>query len=407
MQKRIFLLILLCSTLQGMAQVLSLQKDSVSSKPTPTREKVFKLQAAPMVAGGSLLLAGSLLDFDHGGSQVGMDYTPSFTLKADEVLRFVPALTLVGMKLAGVESRTERWGELIVRSAASTALMGLAVEGTKRSVGRVRPDGSDDRSFPSGHSAAAFLTASIFVKEYGHLSPWCSVGAYGVATSTALLRRMNDKHWTGDIMAGAGIGILSAELGYALTDLFYGRSDQSSPSKLSSINYPQSALHCYMHCLFPSAITGIVEGCLVKSRFGYAVGMEAVHWFSPYVGVDGRMGITCSQMELDGLVMERPLDQVSIAVGPAFRLPLGESRLSVEGYARGGYGWYPKADYGDVLLGGCSGWGCEGGMGVGYLTPHSVTLRLTAGYGVWSSPSPQGEADNKGWSLGLSAGWGI
>ncbi|MBR2360832.1 MAG: phosphatase PAP2 family protein [Bacteroidaceae bacterium] len=374
-----------------------------------TLGKSFAISPYKVSVGGGLVLAGSLLDFDHGGRQLGENCPSAFSYKADEVLRFVPAVALVGMKAFGMESRTERWSELIVRSVASTAIMGVSVEGTKRLVGRVRPDGSDDRSFPSGHSATAFLTASLFAKEYGHLSPWYSVGAYGVATSTAMLRRVNNHHWMGDVMVGAGIGILSAELGYALADMFYASSDNKRRLRgpYPWLEQPSSMAGVYMKYLLPDAIEGVCGDLRVRSLFGYSAGMEASHFFNPYLGFGGRLGITSSQIEVEGKVAESPLDHVTFMVGPQFRTPLlGCFYAGI--HIHGGYGFYPFTEVPlsvekTLLLGGEKGWGYEGGLSITYLTRKDVFLNLVADYQSWSTPSEG--IDNQGLSIGLSASW--
>lgn len=77
-----------------------------------------------------------------------------------------------------------------------------------------RPDGSDNLSFPSGHTAQAFLAASIVHNEFRDKSQWYGIGAYTIATSVGALRMINTKHWQSDVVAGAGFGILSAHLAY-------------------------------------------------------------------------------------------------------------------------------------------------------------------------------------------------
>ena len=52
-------------------------------------------------------------------------------------------------------------------------------------------------------------------------SPWFSVAGYGVAAATGVMRVLNNRHWVSDVMSGAGIGIMSTELGYAIGDLFF------------------------------------------------------------------------------------------------------------------------------------------------------------------------------------------
>ena len=371
-----------------------------------THEREIPRYLLPAIGGG-LALAGSVLDFDHGGRIVGMEFTPSFSYKADEVLRFVPAMALVGMKAFGVENRTEKWSELIVRSAASTAIMGLSVESTKRLAGRVRPDGSDDRSFPSGHTAAAFLTASLFAKEYGHLSPWYSVGAYGVATSTAMLRRINDKHWMSDVMVGAGIGILSVELGYALADIFYKKKGGETLS-LEAKGENGSFAGIYTSYIFGGALTGKNEGIHVRSRMGYSAGMEISHLLTKNFGIGGRLGITSSQMEMkeqtgDYRVCNEPLDHVHLAIGPCATVALGKG-FSTGAHLYGGYGFYPQADLDGIATNAQKGWGYEGGISIGYTTRKSVQIRLTGNYLSWEAPTPW--MKNQGFSLGLSAGWG-
>ncbi len=65
---------------------------------------------------------------------------------------------------------------MIVSNAFSAALMAAMVNSLKYSVRAERPDGSTRNSFPSGHAATAFMAASILHKEFGHRSPWFSVG---------------------------------------------------------------------------------------------------------------------------------------------------------------------------------------------------------------------------------------
>ena len=65
------------------------------------------------------------------------------------------------------------------------------------------------------------MTATMLTREYGHKSPWVGIGAYAVATTTGLMRMANNRHWLSDVLTGAGIGILSTELGYYLADLLF------------------------------------------------------------------------------------------------------------------------------------------------------------------------------------------
>ena len=62
-------------------------------------------------------------------------------------------------------------------------------------------------------------------QEFGWRSPWYSVAGYSMATATALLRIMNNRHWAGDVIAGAGIGILSTKFSYWLYSKWENRKN--------------------------------------------------------------------------------------------------------------------------------------------------------------------------------------
>jgi len=86
----------------------------------------------------------------------------------------------------------------------------------KRNTGILRPDGSDYRSFPSSHTAIAFVSATFLHEEYKDRSVWYGVAGYSIATVSGVLRMMNNKHWMSDVLVGAGIGILTTKAVYLL-----------------------------------------------------------------------------------------------------------------------------------------------------------------------------------------------
>lgn len=138
---------------------------------------------------------------------------PNFHTKVDDYLIYAPYLELGLVALAGVESRNDRINTLLV-IAKSEILMGVTVTALKYGIGIRRPDTGARNSFPSGHTAQAFLAASIVHTEFRDKSQWYGIGAYTIATGVAGLRMLNDRHWESDVFAGAGIGILSAHVAY-------------------------------------------------------------------------------------------------------------------------------------------------------------------------------------------------
>ena len=131
----------------------------------------------------------------------------------EDQLRHVPAYASIGLSLAGVKGRHNTLNQALLFGLAYT--INNAASGSLKGLTRVeRPQGNSFDSFPSLHTSAAFSAARMLDKEYGGRSGWYSVGGYTVATATAGLRIANDDHWLSDVMAGAGVGLLSTELAY-------------------------------------------------------------------------------------------------------------------------------------------------------------------------------------------------
>ena len=136
----------------------------------------------------------------------------------DDILQYSPLAATIALKLLGVESKSD-WGNLIINTTTTYANTAIISYMLKHSVNSTRPDGTDNHSFPSAHTAIAFAGATIMAKEYGHISPWITVGSYTVAAVTAADRVRRNRHRWVDVATGAAIGIATAELGYYIGGL--------------------------------------------------------------------------------------------------------------------------------------------------------------------------------------------
>ena len=213
--------------LNNMAVSPKMDFDFFTSKTNPN-VKANKAMDDLSFAGVPLFLAGIAIKGDkanfrqdYGNAHANTRLLTSFKTRIDDYTQFFgPAMT-VGLKLGGVEGRSD-WPRLFASAAMSYGIMAGFVNGIKYTAKEMRPDGSTANSWPSGHTATSFVGATLLHKEYGLTrSPWYSVAGYGVATATGIMRILNNRHWISDVMSGAGIGIMSTELGYALSDVLF------------------------------------------------------------------------------------------------------------------------------------------------------------------------------------------
>jgi hypothetical protein len=271
--------------------------------------------------GVPLFLAGWALKSDKAMFRVnnkdGKENTQlltNFKTGIDDYTQFFGPAMVVGLKLGGYEGRSD-WPRLLASAAMSYGIMAAFVNGIKYTAKEMRPDGTSANSWPSGHTATAFVGATLLHKEYGLTrSPWWSVAGYGVATATGVMRVLNNRHWVSDVMSGAGIGILSGELGYALSDiLFKGKGllhndlmmDFENPSFFSigmgaglggkSIDFSISDLQNfekYKNYYYADDDVEDEYGSMgVEFRAATVVDAEGAYFFNKYIGVGGRFRV--------------------------------------------------------------------------------------------------------------------
>ena len=243
---------------------------------------------------------------DYNNTHANTRLLTNFKTSIDDYTQFFgPAMT-VGLKVGGYEGRSD-WGRLLASSALSYGIMAGFVNGIKYTAKEMRPDGSTANSWPSGHTATSFVGATILHKEYGLTrSPWFSVAGYGVATATGVMRILNNRHWISDVLSGAGIGILSTELGYAIGDVLF-KEKGLLRNDLEGLGENPSFFAISMGTGFGlkelSFGTGdleyaedydlddAVEKFNVDFHSASVVDAEGAYFFNKYVGVGGRLRV--------------------------------------------------------------------------------------------------------------------
>lgn len=228
-------------SLNGNAQ----QKDSISSIKYELSFKDFIIPAT-LISGG-LLLKKSPINKNLQGdfrAVLGTD----FDTKTDNYLQYEAVLQIYGGRYLGFKAKNDFLHQTI-NILISNAIMGGIVQSLKHTFKEVRPDGSDQFSFPSGHTATAFTNASLLFYEYKDVNIWYASSGFLFATTTGFLRIANNKHYTSDVLAGAGIGI-----GVGLAVSFW------SPFK--SVTFGKNKTHAF---IYPKIGTNYGMGLLIKN----------------------------------------------------------------------------------------------------------------------------------------------
>lgn len=183
--------------------------------PIRKRSEVISYAApALMLSYGFLSLESkSIRRLDRYISCDLLDPNRSFTTEVDDYLRYIPVLAVYSLNAFGIKGKNN----FIDRSAlylVSNLLLSKSVDFLKDKTHRLRPSNTDFRAFPSGHAALAFAAAEYMRLEYKDVSVWYGYAAYAGAAATGTIKIIENAHWLSDVLAGAGVGILSTKVSY-------------------------------------------------------------------------------------------------------------------------------------------------------------------------------------------------
>ena len=182
-------------------------QDSISI--SKSKDKIsYKQFIAPvaLITTGALMVNTALNDDlqKNANNFFGED----FSTHADNILLFVPVAQIYLGKSFGFKPKNDFHHQTINIAIANVMAVSVT-EILKRTVKEERPDQSDDLSFPSGHTSIAFTNAALLYYEYKDSNLWYASSGFLFATATGVLRIANNKHYTSDVLAGAGIGLAS------------------------------------------------------------------------------------------------------------------------------------------------------------------------------------------------------
>lgn len=192
------------------------QTDIVADSCSSHRLKPASLILPAMLVGtGIVALESDWLKYQNREIRDELQENIDHRLTIDDFSQYLPMASVYALNLCGVKGKHNLLDRTLILGTACL-IMGTTVNVLKYTTRVERPDGSSRNSFPSGHTATAFMGAEFLRREYWEVSPWIGVAGYVIAGGTGYFRLHNNRHWLSDVIAGAGIGILSTQLAYWL-----------------------------------------------------------------------------------------------------------------------------------------------------------------------------------------------
>lgn len=203
MKTKISILLFSLMVFMGNAQT----KDTIAAVKNQDKISVKQFIApVALIITGALLLNTALNDDLQ--SNANNFFGEDFHTNADNYLQFVPVAQIYLGKTFGFQPKND-FQHQTINIVIANAIMGTVVFATKNITNQERPDQSDNLSFPSGHTATAFTNAALLYYEYKDSNLWYASSGFLFAAATGVLRIANNKHYTSDVLAGAGIGLAS------------------------------------------------------------------------------------------------------------------------------------------------------------------------------------------------------
>ena len=219
MFKTILFSFLSIATLHAQNHIESAQEKKIDTDTIPKNDSTHKFKFKQLII-PSVLIGYGVIGIESDQlklfntqikEEVNEDIDEKITI--DDFAQYAPALSVYGLNAFGIKGKHNLKDRTIILGT-SYLLMSASVLSLKSITKVERPDGSAFNSFPSGHTATAFAGAEFLWQEYKDVSVWYGISGYLVATGTGMFRIYNNKHWLTDVVAGAGIGILSTKIAY-------------------------------------------------------------------------------------------------------------------------------------------------------------------------------------------------
>lgn len=210
------MLLLLTIMVNISAQIKPITLDSSKSDYKTFKRLEFKkslLFTIPLAGAGLFSMKYKKGYIDNKFTEERNEHFSKFGSKLDDYLAFAPTGIVGILDILKVPSRSSIGNQVLLFVKSELIMIGIT-KPLKKITHRTRPGATNNESFPSGHTAQAFMGATLLHKEFREKSIWYTIGGYSIASSVGVNRVLNNKHYVSDVMVGASIGILSTNLAY-------------------------------------------------------------------------------------------------------------------------------------------------------------------------------------------------
>lgn len=221
--------------------------------------------AAMVTYGATSLWLQPLRRFDRFINDNAAEHNVVPRQSTENYLQYSPVIITYGLNLAGIHGKN-RFADRTLIWLMAEGMMQLSVTGLKKATHRERPNGANKLSFPSGHTANAFLGAEFMAQEFSGKSWVYGFAGYTLATATGVFRIYHHDHWFSDVVAGAGFGILSAKGAYLLYPLLRNKRKRNTAGSGTEKIGSDTKGHHQELMLFPAIGSG-ATGMQFSMRF--------------------------------------------------------------------------------------------------------------------------------------------
>ena len=186
---------------------------TTEEKDTIVQSQTYSFNPQQLIVPGALVALGMYgsVYWDKNIQKQATKWNGSTSI--DDVSIFLPGASAYLLDWCGVPSKHKFTDKTVITATTAIITLGTTFF-LKEATNVIRPDGSNNKSFPSMHTAIAFAGAELLRQEYKDQSVWYGIAGYGVAAGSGFLRIYNNKHWSSDVLVGAGVGMLSTYTAY-------------------------------------------------------------------------------------------------------------------------------------------------------------------------------------------------